>query len=391
MYSLLFFVTCLSLWLFVKYVNAKNNSIPLLAALIAVNILLVYSHYYGWFVVIIEALTLLIWWRRRALGFLLSLVLAILSYLPWLYLINISREPGRGLAQNIGWVARPGIGDVAQFFSMLNTPFFFRQTSVSSFNDVWSLCLSLILFGVPIALLIWQNSKTRTRDVEGSRMICWLLGFAVVPGALALLLSWILPHSIWGTRHLIIAAVPYAIVAALALYRLRPSWARIACLALLGCWIFLNGTVVLLKRPTNFIWCNWEPLAQQMMKTEETRTAEVQVYAYEDLVAYHLWFAANTARREGRPANLKIHVAKGIPGLAEDPAYFLPRRFYDIEAQDGAALKGDAIWIAFRDSAWRPDRPPLNLLESQGYETGKVFELPAQGQKAFIVELRRKE
>ncbi len=390
MYSLLFFVTCLSLWLFVKYVNAKNTSIPLLAALIAVNLLLVYSHYYGWFVVMIEVISLLILWRRKALAFILGVVLLVLSYLPWLYLITTSREPGRGLAQNIGWVARPGIGDVAQFFSMLNTPFFFRQSSVSSFNDVWSICLSLILFGVPIAILIWKSVQTRTSDVENGRMIWWLLGFAVVPGAIALLLSWILPHSIWGTRHLIIAAGPYAIVAALALYRLRPGWARIACLTLLGCWILLNGTVVLLKRPTNLIWCNWEPLAQQMMKAEETPTPEVQVYAFEDLVAYHLWFAADTARRQGRAGNLKIHVVKGIPGLAEDPAYFLPRRFYDIETQDGAALKGDAIWIAFRDSAWRPNRPPLNLLGSQGYETGRVFELPAQGQKAFMVELRRK-
>src|SRR6185295_17850883 len=46
MYSLLFLVTCLSLWLLLKYVNAKSNSITLLAALIAINILLVYSHYY---------------------------------------------------------------------------------------------------------------------------------------------------------------------------------------------------------------------------------------------------------------------------------------------------------------------------------------------------------
>ena len=390
MYSLLFFVTCLSLWIFVKYVNAKNNSILLPAALTAINILLVYSHYYGWFVVIIEALTLLIWWRRKELWFLLGIVLLVLSYLPWLYLINISREPGRGLAQNIGWVARPVIGDVAQFFSMLNTPFFFRQSSVSSFNDVWSICLSLILFGVPIAILIWRNIKTRTGDVEDRRMIWWLLCFAVVPGAIALLLSWILPHSIWGTRHLIVAAAPYAIVAALALYRLRPNWARIACVALLGFWILLNGTVILLKRPTNLIWCNWEPLAQQMIRLEGNTTREVQVYAYEDLVAYHLWFAADTARRKGRSGNLKVHVVKGIPGLAEDPAYFLPRRFYDIETQDGAALKGEAIWIAFRDSAWRPDRPPLSLLEPQGYETGKVFELPAQGQKAFMVEVRRK-
>lgn len=387
MYSLLFLLTCLSLWLFVKYINAAKPNI-LLLALATANLLLIYSHYYGWFVVLIELLVLLCWWRNKAVKFLLTTVVLCLSYLPWLYLITISKEPGRGLAQNIGWVPRPGPGDLAQFFSMLNAPFFFRQSSASTINDVWGLSLSLIVFGVPLGLLVRRNLKG-SNDTD-KRVIWWLISFAFLPVVFAFLLSWVMQHSIWGTRHLIIAAPPYAALASIALFRARPIWLRKVCLLLLAGWVLLNGAVFLFKRPTNLTWCTWEPLAQQMMKVEIDSSRVVEVYAFEDLVAYHLWFAMDTARRQGFAGNFKINVVKGIPGLREDPAYFLPRRFYEIDTHDGATFNGDAIWMAFRDTEWNVRHPPLSLLEGQGYETGKVFELSAQGQKAFMVELRRR-
>lgn len=387
MYSLLFLLTCLSLWLFVKYINAAKPNI-LLLALATANLLLIYSHYYGWFVVLIELLVLLCWWRNKAVKFLLTTVVLCLSYLPWLYLITISKEPGRGLAQNIGWVPRPGPGDLAQFFSMLNAPFFFRQSSASTINDVWGLSLSLIVFGVPLGLLVRRNLKG-SNDTD-KRVIWWLISFAFLPVVFAFLLSWVMQHSIWGTRHLIIAAAPYAALASIALFRARPIWLRKVCLLLLAGWVLLNGAVFLFKRPTNLTWCSWEPLAQQMMKVEIDSSRVVEVYAFEDLVAYHLWFAMDTARRQGFAGNFKINVVKGIPGLREDPAYFLPRRFYEIDTHDGATFNGDAIWMAFRDTEWNVRHPPLSLLEGQGYETGKVFELSAQGQKAFMVELRRR-
>lgn len=390
MYSLLFLLTCTSLWLFVKFINAERHSTKVLLALAAINFLLVYSHYYGWVVVTVELLTLLFWWRDKVARFLLTIVALVLSYLPWLYLISVSKEPGRGLAQNIGWVTRPGPGDVAQFFSMLNTPFLFRQSSAGSLNDVWSICLSVILFGLPILALLWQSIRQRSAEPANVRVVWWLLSFSFLPVALVFFLSWVLPHSIWGSRHLILTTAPYSILAAVALNRLRPAWTRTTCLVLIGCWALLNGTVFFLQRPTKFTWCTWEPLAQQMMMAETDGTRAVQVYAFEDLVAYHLWFALDTARRKGLEGKFKVSVVKGIPGLREDPAYFLPRRFYDIETQDGAAFKGEAIWVAFRDSEWNTQRPPLSIIEEQGYQPGTVFELQAQGQKSFLVELRRK-
>ena len=383
MYSLLFLLSCTSLWLFVKF-TAATKLRWIWVALTIVNLLLVYSHYYGWILVIVELLSLIVWWRERVRKFIWIVFVLIASYLPWLNLIINAKEPGRGLAQNIGWVAKPGIGDVVQFFAFLNTPFFFQQSSVPSRSDIWGIGLAVLAFGVPLALLIREIAKRRSAD---SRSIWMLLGFILVPIALVFILSWIFTYSIWGTRHLIIVSAPYSILAAMALSRMKESWLRTACFVLIGGWMFLNGAVTVIRRPTNLTWCSWEPLAQQVARVETNAPQRVDVYAFEDLVAYHLWFAfENTAESD----RVRIHAVKGIKGLQEDPAYFLPRRFYEIETHDGPAFKGDSIWLAFRDSQWNPNRPPLNLLPAQNLETGRVFELQAQGQKSFLVEVLRR-
>lgn len=386
MYSLLFLLSCTSLWLFVKFTGSSRKLFWL--ALTAVNLLLIYSHYYGWIVVLVELLMLILWWRERVRKFVWTIFALVFSYLPWLHLITISKEPGRGLAQNIGWVTRPGLGDVVQFFAFLNTPFFFRQSSAVSTTDFWSIGLSLLVFGLPLAILIWRSLK---RQLPEARPVWMLFGFAILPIAIVFILSWIFPHSVWGTRHLIVTSAPYAILAAIAISRLNIAWLRTTCLVLIGCWVFLNGAVMLVKRPPNLTWCNWEPLAQEVVKAETNTREPIDVYAFEDLVAYHLWFAFKNTERQPELGKFRVHVVKGIPGLAEDPAYFLPRRFYDIEAQDGATLKGDSIWLAFRDSQWNTTRPPLSMIAAQDFEVARIFELQAQGQKSFLVELRRKE
>ncbi len=236
MYSLLFLLTCTSLWLFVRFTDQASRVRRFLPALLLVNLLLVYSHYSGWVVVFVELLFMVVWRRERLVKFLLTILALILSYLPWLYLITISKEPGRGLAQNIGWVTRPGFSDVIQFFSMLNTPFFFRQSSANPFTDIWGIVLSVIVFGVPLAILIWRAIKDQG---IAARQIWILLGFVILPIALVFVLSWVFPHSVWGTRHLIVTAVPYAILAALALTEITVCMAK----NYLSCIDWLLGSV----------------------------------------------------------------------------------------------------------------------------------------------------
>jgi uncharacterized membrane protein len=66
MYGLLLFFTLCSLWLFVKLLRGEGAARGLLLALTACNLLLVYTHYYGWLVVSTEAAFLLPSARRRS-------------------------------------------------------------------------------------------------------------------------------------------------------------------------------------------------------------------------------------------------------------------------------------------------------------------------------------
>jgi len=383
MYSLLLFFTVCSLWLFIKFFNATCARKHLLT-LSALNLLLVYTHYYGWFVIAAEAAFLVLWDREKLPDFLIAAAVLLLCFSPWVYAVTLAAEQGKGLAQNIGWVGRPRLGDVVQFFALLNAPFYFRQSSNQAAFARWGLLAALVIFGLPLVALSWRLIKQRSQQGnQGFSAPKCLILFWLLPMALALLASWALPHSIWGTRHLIIVSVPYLLLTAIALARLRQDWLRITLLLLLGCWLFLAGAGLLLRRGDTYIWCAWSQLGQQMIQRQQSPGEVINVYAFEDLVAYHLWFAL----KESDGGKFRVGLIKGVPGVREDPAYFLPRAFSEIRVQDLSALNEQHFWIAFRDIDFSDQRPPLKTLKDRGYEVREVLQVEAAGQRAFLVEL----
>ncbi len=387
MYSLLLFFTVCSLWLFIRFLNATYARKPLLV-LSALNLLLVYTHYYGWLVIAAQIAVLVFWDREKLPDFLIAAAVLLLCFSPWVYAVTVAAGQGKGLAQNIGWVARPRLADAVQFFALLNAPFYFRQSSNEVVYARWGLLAGLVIFGLPLLALLWR--LVRQKGYEGEQRLsapkCLIL-FSFVPLAFALLASWVLPHSIWGTRHLIIVAVPYLLLVAIALNRLRPEWLRIALLLLLGCWLFLAGTgLLLLRRGNSYIWCAWGHLSQRLIHRQDTSADVIKIYAFEDLVAYHLWFASE----ESVGGLFEVGLIKGVPGVREDPAYFLPRAFHDVAVQDLSALNDRHFWIAFRDTNFNEQSPALKTLKDRGYEVGEVMQVEAVGQRAFLVELERR-
>ncbi|MEK6279236.1 MAG: hypothetical protein AABN95_02680 [Acidobacteriota bacterium] len=385
MYSLLFFLSVCSLWLFFRYFNRAEGERKRLIALFAINLLLVYTHYAGWLLVALEVVALVVWQRRSLLRFLSTVGLLIAAYLPWIYeVVKVARSgaAGQGIGENIGWVTRPGVFDLVQYLVLLNRPFLFVQSSAQAGYNLVIAVLVFLLFGLPLLAFLWNTFGRSKTDYKNTTLGA-LSVFFLAPVVLAFLLSWLSPYSVWGTRHLMIAAGPYAILAALALKSLRPHWIRITALSVIGCWLLLSAAVFMFSRPTNFIWCRWEQLADQMAAAESNTAEPVHVYAYEDLVAYHLWFALNS---KSNP-RFKVGVVKGVDGVPEDPAYFLPRAFADISVQRNHVLSGNNIWVAFRSNRWDEARPPLNLIRSSGFQLGRVFTVKAQGQQAFLVQL----
>ncbi|HXL81781.1 MAG TPA: glycosyltransferase family 39 protein [Pyrinomonadaceae bacterium] len=387
MYSLLMFLSLGSLWLFIKFFKTEHASRKQLVWLFLTNLLLVYSHYAGWLVVITEGLTLVIWQRRRVMQFVAGIAITMIAYAPWVLMVTRNPEAGKGLAQNIGWMSRPAFRDITQLYALLNKPFWFVQSTAARPYDLLTAIFALLVVGVP--LLMFSVRVWRSRDQANhadSRPIRVLFLLALAPVAIVFGLSWLLPLSIWGTRHLIIVTAPYAILVSLAIVRLTRDWIRIAVYVILGSWILLAGSAWALTRPPVYIWCAWEPLARQVEANEPQAAEDVRVYAFEDLVAYHLWFAFDSSQRK----QFKVTVIKNFPGALEDPAYFLPRRFNEVAVMNSSQVNGSEIWIAYRAARWDDTLPPLNTLENMGYAVRNVYSTQTQGQQAFMVRMARK-
>ncbi|MEO7971033.1 MAG: glycosyltransferase family 39 protein [bacterium] len=387
MYSLLMFLSLCSLWLFVKFFKREHDSHKQLGWLFLINLLLVYSHYAGWIVVAVECLALLVWQRRKAKPFLIAFALLLFAYLPWALLLRANSATGKGLAQNIGWVTRPSLRDLAQFYALLNKPFWFIQSTAARPYDLLTACFAILILGAPLVFLcvrVWRHAELENDPrVPTFRA---LLMFVLAPVVVVFGLSWILPHSVWGTRHLIVVAGPYAILVAVAIVRFPWHWLRIAVGLVLGSWFLLAGVAWALARPPAFIWCAWEPLAQKVEASAAQPAQAVHVYAFEDLVAYHLWFAFDSSQRK----QFQVTVVKGLEGIPEDPAYFLPRHFNEVTVMNSAQITGDEIWIAYRAPRLDQTVPPLSTLQNMGYTTRDVQSVQAQGQQAFMILMERR-
>jgi hypothetical protein len=399
MYSLLFFLSVCSIWLFIRFLKSQSARDKNLWALAAINLLLVYTHYYGWLLIGIQALILLFGrWKKLASHSLVNAGL-LLAYCPWIYEVIVSREPGHGLGQNLGWIARPHISDVAEFFVLLNRPFLFNQSTADRAYDLLSVWMVFLLLGLPLILFLWRlvrswfpkpagsaedPSALRARRTPSGETC--LAVFAFAPVILAFILSWILPYPIWGTRHLLIGAVAFFVLAAVAILRLRKSWIKVTITLILGCWFLRAGAIALIRPAPMLTWCAWEPLVKQMPAPENNSTT-TEVYAFEDLVAYHLWFAASKSNRR----QFKFTVVKNVAGMSEDPAFFLPRRFDKIAIGDQTKITGEHIWLAFRAPRWDETRAPVSVVKSMGYQTGRVLSIDAQVEQAFLAEFWRSD
>ena len=386
MYSLLFLFSVCSLWLFVSFIKSMPTSKRRLVALTAINFLLVYTHYYGWLFVALEVLALCILKRSALKSFLIGCAALVVGYVPWiLELTRVQAETHR-LGQNIGWIARPRIQQMEQLWILLNQPFLFDQSSTENFANPFTLCLTLVSFGVPLVAFFWRLSKRDRKIGIKPRLLSILFIFALLPPILIALMSWILPYSVWGTRHLIIALPAYSVIVAIALANLHPYWTRVALSLILACWILVAGFYSLIRPAPVFIWCRWEQLGQQLMQQKSAASKPVSVYAFEDLVGYHLWFAL----KKSTGAKFKISVMKNFPGTNEDPAYFLPRDFDDVSVQGPTVPVADEIWLAFRSLARDQSQPPLNSFVNAGYQSGRVLTMNTQAEQAFLVQLLRK-
>jgi hypothetical protein len=267
--------------------------------------------------------------------------------------------------------------------------------------------LAVLIFAPPLAALCWRAFARRANTDDEKRergAIMFLSFFAFAPAVVAFALAQVLPQSVWGARHLIVVAPAYLLLAAQAIESFRPRWLSVTLKLLLGCWLALACVVAVARRAPVPVWCAWEPLALQVARDERAgggvttndtaRAAHsvgeaggaIKIYAFEDLVAYQLWYAL---RRAGGDGSLRVAVVRDAPGVFDDRAFFLPRGFGEVSVErTDAAMREERFWIALRGTD--EESPVWKILSARGYEAARRLEFAADGQKAFVVLVRKR-
>ena len=330
MYALFFLLSLASVMLFNLLLESADRK--RVAALTAVNLLLVYTQYFGWMVIGIEGLHLLWMDRRKLKPFLLGTAAIAFLFAPWAYGAALAAIAKGGLAPNLGWIRHPKIGDVWWYYVGCDGPLW--PVPVAS-------AMVFFLFGAMIAGL-WRVFRALRDRLQLSRLrFAALLAF--LPPFTAYLLSNMLRNSIWGNRHLIVSAVPYLALLAIGLVALRPKWARFIVISIAAAWGLFG-----LYRVTLYpeLRTNMDVLSGQLIELN-----------------------ARYGTRSGAPT-----VAFLDPYLAFPMNYFLESHYrqkwnlVSVAGVDG--ISGDRVWVGYNHKSWKLAQSPEELLRRRGYEIG---------------------
>jgi uncharacterized membrane protein len=369
MYSMLMCVSLFSFWLFLRYLN-KGKS---LGWLIVVNIVLVWTHYFAWFVVAGEVVTVLILDREKWRQMFSMATITTVTFLPWAWcILNVA---GSGdLAQNIGWMPRPGPREIGIFLFNLIEPFY-NQASSAERATTYVVSIPLLLIALVVVTVYLSQWKQYPEDEKRSLTLLSIL--ILLPVLAALVLSWLLPHSIWGTRHLIIVFAPAALLLAGCISGSRQPAIRVATVALVI--LFTGYSFVLWAgRPApNNSWCAWGELA-----VGARDGGAKSLYVFEDLAAYQAWFAV-------KDKSMEIVKVSGVDGITEDHAYFLPRAFDEVRGTSIDEIAEPTIWIAFRDRDLHEREPPIRNLLLNGYRPTLRGAVATSGENVYLVKLEK--
>ena len=371
MYSLLMCLSLFSMWLFVRFLNRSVG----IFALTIVNLLMVYTHYFGWLVIAAQVVAVAFWKRDKAIKMAAMIGAVFVGFLPWLVAVRNAAAAGSSLGQNIGWMDRPSFNVLAQTVLDLIEPFYYQASSIALASD-YRVSVPLSLIVAMILAVRFSAGFGETGEAKDRNKV--LLALICVPILFALIASWLLPYSIWGTRHLIVVFVSFTLLISVALASVETGWLRTGALTLVILFTGFAGFRYALTPAAAHSWCNWEPQAVQAV-----HTSPATVYVLEDLPAYHVWYAL---RKMDTTVVAKI---KNVPGVAEDTAYFLPRGFDEVRTIEFSELQENRFWLGYRAASIDKTQQPLKTFIDAGYRVISRNVLDAQQEQTIFLLLEK--
>lgn len=369
MYSLLLCLSLFSIWIFTRFFFRGKY----IWTLTLVNILLIYTHYFGCFIVLSEIAAIAILQRIKIRQVLGMFGINVVAFLPWVITLMRTSRDGAEVSQNIGWIEQPGARSILDLVFDLIEPFYYQQSSADVSTVIW--ITSPLLASFVAAILIYLSNW---KQVEDKQRIYMLSIFAFLPVLFAFAISLLSPYSIWGSRHLITMFAPLLILTAICLSEIAVMWIINVLISSVLMIIFAISAFSFVRaNERKFVWCEFENATMHIQND-----GGGPIYAFEDLAAYHLWFALKE--------RIKVVRIRDFPEMTEDTAYFLPRGFDDVLLSTPDQLNGKTIWIVYRAKEFDISHQPLKRLLEQNFKIVEQRAFKADNQQSvFAVRLEK--
>ena len=291
MFALFDFCAAVSILSFIYFITTPG-SLYALCLLTATNIIMVYSHYWGWSLIFPEVFITIAAYRAMLARFVLSISIVAVSFLPWAVVAGIAASRQRGLSQQIAWMGSDVAGTTSYvwLFASFNGIVDFNHATTSG----------IALFMAPICVFVIYRAKNHNKSIWDPGSPLFWITIIATPLVLTSLGSYITKQNLWSDRHLSIIAVPYFILVGLSITSLPSPFIRIAFRCALLAWAIVASSASLAETDKKF---HWETMAKEIAARDPA-----PIYAAEDFIAlpleYHLGHSAGRMVRVRENPNL---------------------------------------------------------------------------------------
>jgi len=364
-----------SFWLFMRFFQTPGKATGALLWLTFVDLLAIYAHYFGWVVVGMELLFLLIWKPRKLVEFGLSVAVLVLAFAPWAYAVIWEAQSIGGLERNLDWIPQPHFEDVLRLYRTFNGPMGSRYANL----------MGLLLFGLPLLFWGWQLVRVGFKDRKDELVrFSWLALLAFVPVIALFLISQRMAQAIWIDRYFIFIAIPYMLLVTTAVYQIKRPWLRNLWIAAIVIWSVLAGANDL--RTNRMAWeapqmgsrIDWESLTEQMISSESDPSGPINIYTLTTI---------SKGLRTGDWAS-SASLDYFLDSYGEDRFRFVYAK--DVHTLLNRPSSEDHFWIVFFDLAQSPEPSPAVILKNNGYYLGDAITFQHLHNKVVLVPVWRK-
>ena len=354
MYTLLMLCALTSLWAFHACIRPSGLSVTAkFAILTLVNIVSVYSHYYGWMIIGLECWYLIFWKREYLKQMALSSALVFIAFIPWMYWAGKFIYAKGGLSSNLAWIEKPDAGALAWFF-----------VDLAGFGDFPSIgrqaVTGLALLVLAAGYAAWRE-RERLHTGHFVYLARFLLYFVLGSVAVAFTASRLLPSSVWGHRHMVYLVFPMLMLVTAAYYQLNSPVVRIAGGILCAVWA---GMVIHHHLKGDDKKTPFDSLVIQMLAQETDTPNNVTFYSVDKYLHYPVWFYLETLKA-GKITGFAAPIRDADRArLAAAAARIQVKSHVGIEE-----ARGSHFWVGY-SSAWQEKLSPEAILNGRGCRTG---------------------